>query len=255
MIKPLIIAGGILVLIFIYLRRFLIVEKGITLSSIFFRPKNLFTHEPEHHSNELTVDEIIPSSKDVNPKDVVKADSLVKKADAFASKADLRGAEKSLISAISLDPGSVEAYKRLGMIYLRQGQYGKAEGIYRKLSATITDDPTYFSNLGMSLFSQKKLEPAKIYYKKAIELDDKRAGRFFSLGQILYELNETEEALDNFQKALSLDPNNLDYLLTLAHLYMEKEMKPEARQLLGEILLAFPDNEDAKKMMENMGEK
>lgn len=255
MIKPLIIVGGILVLCFIYLRRYLVMEKGVKLSSYFFKPKKFFSNVVEQHSHELTVDEILPTPTDLDPKNIAKADSLVKKADAFTNKGDLRGAEKSLISAISLDPGSVEAYKRLGLSYLRQSQFGKAEGIYRKLCASVTDEPSYFGNLGMALYSQKKLEDAKRFYKKAIELDDTRAGRFFSLGQILFELDELEDAFVNFKKAIELDPKNQDYLLTLAHLYMEKDMKPEAGKLLGEILISFPDNEEVKEMMKDFDSK
>lgn len=252
--RELLVVIGIGVLALIFLRRYLITEKGIHLGSLFFRPRNLFRpHEPEHAPSEVTVEEFIPSRKEMDEKNVAKADSLVKKADILMGRGDEKEAEKSLIQALSLDPSCIPAYKRLAYLYLRQGQFGKAESIYRKLIVTITDDPSLFSNLGMALYSQQKLEDAKSFYQKALELDSERAGRFFSLAQIHYELEEFERALEHFQRAVSMDPRNMDYLLTLAHFYVDRDMQSEARLLVDDILAAFPDNEEAIRMKEKLG--
>lgn len=250
--RELVIVVGIALLALIYLRRYLEVEKGIKVGTLFFRPKNLFRHHVDEKPSEVTVEEFIPSRDEVDEKNVAKADSLVKKADIMMGRGDEKEAEKFLIQALALDPSCIEAYKRLAYLYLRQGQFGKAESIYRKLIVTITDDPTLFSNLGMALFSQQKLEDAKSFYKKALELDKERPGRFFSLAQIHYELEEFEEALDHFRRAVDMDPRNLEYLLTLAHFYVDREMPGEARTLLDELLLVFPENEDALKMRDDL---
>lgn len=251
--REFVIIVGVALLAFIFLRRYLEIEKGIKLGSIFFRPKNLFRHHPaEEKPSEVTVEEFIPSREEVDEKHVVKADSLVKKADIVMGRGDEQEAEKFLIQALSLDPSCIEAYKRLAYMYLRQGQFGKAESIYRKLIVTVTDDPALFSNLGMALFSQQKLAEAKGFYKKSLELDKERPGRFFSLAQIHYELEEFEDALDHFRRAVDMDPRNLEYLLTLAHFYVDRDMPGEARVILDEILIAFPENEMAIKMRESL---
>jgi tetratricopeptide (TPR) repeat protein len=249
MIRTIVILSSTAILIFIYLRRYLALEKGTSLSKLLFRPKNLFRHHEEEEEKEVTAAEFMPSSKDVDPKDLAKVDSFINKADILIKKGDFKDAEKYLIQALALDPGSIETHKRLGLLYLRQEQFGKAESIYRKLVVTVTDDPVFFSNLGMALYSQKKLAEAKDFYKKAIELDSDRPGRFFSLGQIYYELEEFDEALKHFKRAISMDPANLDYLLTLAHFYIDRDMKGEARRLLDDILVAFPDCEEAKNLL------
>lgn len=250
MVKTIIILSGTAILLFIYLRRYLALEKETSLSQIFFRPKNLFRHnEQEEKGQEVTVSEFMPPKKDIDPTDLAKADSCINKSDIVINKGDFKEAEKYLIQALALDPSSIEAHKRLGLLYLKQEQFSKAENIYRKLIVTVTDDPVFFSNLGMALYSQKKLDEAKDFYKKAIELDAKRAGRFFSLGQIHYELEEFDEALKNFKRAIAMDSKNLDYLLTLAHFYVDRKMESEARQVLNEILVDFPDCEEAKAML------
>ncbi|MEZ4087423.1 MAG: tetratricopeptide repeat protein [Candidatus Gracilibacteria bacterium] len=253
--KDLVIIGGILVLGLIFLRRYLEVEKGIKVFELFFRPKNLFRHHggPEKPS-EVTVEEFIPSREEVDEKNVAKADSLVRKAEIALKKGDDAEGKKALIQALALDPSCIEAYKKLAFLYLRDGEFGKAETVYKKLVVSISDDPMMLSNLGLALFSQDKLEEAKTYYKKALELDMERPGRFFSLGQIHYALEEFEDAAKMFRRAADMDPGNIDYMLTLAHLYVERELVGEARNLIDEVLNIDPENEEAlamKKMMDS----
>lgn len=252
MTKLILIAASVAILSFIFLRRYLAVEKNISLSGIFFKTKSWSKHVPDTESHDLTAEEMIPQPEDVDEKKRVKADILVRKSDAYLAKGDARQAEKLLIQTLALDPSAVEAYKRLGVLYLHQQQFTKAENIYRKLIFTFHDEPTFLSNLGMALYSQGNLEEAKKFYKKAVELDSERVGRIFSLGQIHYELKELEDALDYIQKAVNIDPGNVDYLLTLAQLYVDVEMINEARQLAEDIVRSHPDNEDIRKVLEDL---
>jgi tetratricopeptide (TPR) repeat protein len=246
---------GILVLGVIFGRRFLILEHGVSLKSLLFRKKNIFRHVEHEETSKLTVDEMLPSPETVNPKDRAKADSLVRKAEIGLTRGTLKESEQLLIKALALDPSSVEAHNKLGLIYLQQGLFGKAESLYRKLTLTLSNEPAYFGNLGMALYSQGKLEDAKVSYKRAMELDATRPGRFFSLGRIFTELNEVEEAIAHLKKAVEMDSKNLDYLLTLAQLYVDKHLLVEAKQLLGEILLISPDNEMALLLMDKAREE
>lgn len=251
--KILIIILALAALAVVFWRRYLLTEKGASFRTL-LRGKKSFhifhKHEkitPEKF--EVTAGEILPPKESVDGKCVAKAAILFKKAEILFGKGDLKAAEKTLIQNISLDPSSTEAYNKLGLIYLRQSQFRKAENIYRKLILTVSTDPAYFSNLGMALYSQGKAADAKGYYKKAIELDSGRAGRFFSLGQILHELGEVEDALAHLKKAIEMEPRNLDYLLSLANFYIDRNMPDDARHLLGEILALFPNNEMAQEML------
>ena len=255
MIQALIILLGIGILSVIFMRRYMQVEKGVSSSLMSHRRglMNNLNRFLEKEDFEVTMDELIPEAATIDPKDVGKADSLLKRADAYMQKGDLRNGAKLMIQSLSLDPSNREAYHKLGLLYLRQGKFGKAEMMYRKLIMSAQNDPVFLSNLGLALYQQKKLEEAKGFYQQAIELDDSRAGRFFSLGQILIELGEFEQALDHLRKAVAMDPRNLDYLLTVAQFYIDREMMPEARQLLGEILALAPDSEIAIELMKRAG--
>ncbi len=257
MIQLLIILAGIVVLGLIFVRRYMMVEKGaasLPSFSLLGGKKrsvwNLLRFHKDHKDKvEVTVDEMIPEPSTVDAKSSVKANTMVKKADAALQKGDQKHGEQFLIQALSFDPSNPETYHKLGLLYLHQGQFGKAENMYQKLVVSGQNDPVYFSNLALALYQQKKLEGAKSHYKKAIELDAARPGRFFSLGQVLKEMNELQEAVEHFKKAVDMDPKNLDYLLTLAEAYGEAGMPDDARALLGEILAAFPDNAIAQEMM------
>jgi len=238
----------------IFLGRYMHLEKGVSLGAVFFRKKHVVHIAKEPETAEVTVEEMIPSQDKVDPKNVSKADSLVKRAESQLAKGEAREAEKLLIQALSLDPGAIDAYNKLGLIYLHEGQFNKAENIYNKLVVAVLDEPAFFSNLGMALYSQGKLEEAKSHYKKAIELDNGRAGRFFSLAQILRELGELDEAVEHFRKAVEMEPRNFDFMLTLAELYLERGMDAEGRQLLGAIILLDPDNEMALALMKKASE-
>lgn len=250
---------GTLVLVFIFMRRSALVEKG-TFTLPFWR-RNLQKFHPvaesagaaHGHDTEITIQEMIPAAETIHPRHALKAKALMRRAEAFIEKGDSRNAEKTLIQAISLDPSLCDAYNALGLLYLKQQQFGKAEMVYHKLVVAKPEEASYFSNLGLALYHQGKLAEAKSSYEKALALDQGRAGRFFSLGKILQELNEFEQALQHFQKALLMEPQNIDYLLTLAQFYNDRGLKDESRKILAEVLTAVPQNEIAQAMMKELG--
>lgn len=264
MIPFLIIVIGAVILGSIFLRRYMMVEKGIASFSIISilggRKKSFldllhFHGHSDRNDNstlELVIEEMIPDASTIDAKKSAKANILIKKADADLAHGDQLHAEKHLIQALALDPSRVETYSKLGLLYLHQGQFSKAENMYQKLIASSQEDPVYYSNLAVALYQQQKLEAAKTNYKKAIELDSSRAGRFFSLAQVLKELGELHEAIENFKKAIEMDPKNMDYLLTLAQVYIDGGMAAEARELLGDILMADPGNEMAGEMLKKL---
>ena len=248
--KTFILIAGIALLIAIFIRRYVMVMKGSTAGTSFLKHRDILHFFHDSRDFEVTADEILPSAENVSPKSVAKATLLFKKAEMHMERGELQQAEKTLIQALSLNPAFSDAYNKLGLIYLSQQQFGKAENIYRKLILSESNEPIFFSNLGMALYGQKKLDEAKNFYKKALELDSSRSGRFFSLGQICNELNHLEEAVEHLRKAVEMEPRNMNYLLALAQLYIDGKKLAEAKKLLGEILLVSPRNEDALKMME-----
>ncbi len=244
-----IVITGLILLSIILLRAYFRVEKGMTLSTAIFGQKRIFRHPPESNGFEVTADELLLPQDQINSKNVLKSEILLKKAEVQMNKGNFKEVEKIIIQSISLNPASVEAFNKLGLIYLHQQQWSKAENIFSKLSVSVSSEPAYFSNLALALYGQKKLEEAKTAYKKAIELDNTRPGRFFSLAQINSELNELEEAEQNFLLALELDPRNLDYQLSLAHFYADHQRKSDALNMLDKIFVLNPNEPNAHELL------
>ena len=243
---------AVMFLFLIFARRYYILEKGHLFGKMVLKKGFNWPSRMNKEDHEVTIKELIPDLSSVDPKLVVKGVNFFKKAELELKRGNLGEAEKLYIKSLSLNPSQTEAHAKLGMLYLNQEQYPKAELIYRKLVLAIVDDPVYFSNLGLSLFQQEKYAEAKEFYEKAIELDSTRAGRFYSLARINHLLGDIDNAFFNIEKALTLDPDNLDYGLTLAHWYVEKGMTADAHKLIQTIQKHWPDNEDAKELLERM---
>ena len=255
MIRLLISIVCLLALMLIFTRRYFLLEKGVNIFSFIKKRSLIQEAKPEEQGDslEITFEEMIPPGDDVPQKNRSRADTLVRRAGIYMNKGNLKSAARSLIEALSLDPSSIGAHETLALVFLKQGFFGKAENIYKKLILTVVDDAAYLSNLAFALFSQAKHEEAKNYYLRALELDNSRAGRFFSLAQVHRELREFEEAINNFRRAIEMDPRNIDYLLTLAQFYIEINQFADAKQLLVELMLADPDNEIAKDLLNKIG--
>jgi tetratricopeptide (TPR) repeat protein len=254
MTKLVFILLGILILAVIFIRRYQILEYGFSPFEFLkqAKKKNIFhfvSQKPDEGKFEITVEEMIPTKENIHHKNRSKADTLKRRADIFLEKGDFMSAEKYLIQALIFDPSNHELYHKLGLLFLSQERFGKAEMMYRKLIVSGFIEPSYYSNLALALYQQRKLAEAKSFYEKALEMDQTRPGRFFSLGQVSYELQEFEEALRHFLKALEMDPENLDYLITISQLHIDQNNPQQAHQFLTRILMIAPEHRLAQEMM------
>ena len=131
--------------------------------------------------------------------------------------------------------------------------YGAAAALFKRLLES-TEDPVYYSHLGLALYKQSSFEEAKYAYQKAVELDPKRAARFVSLAQVYKSLGLFEHSIVALNKAIEIDQENLDFLLFLSSLQIELKNYKEAREVLGRILELSPKNLDARKMLKDIEE-
>ncbi len=249
MIETIIIIVCSLVLAFIFFHRWHLQKKINLFGKMGIKVENLLAKKLEKEDHEVTVKEMIPDPTSIEPKLVIKGESFYKRAEQALRKGDLKEAEKLLIQSISMNPSHVEAHARLGSIYLKLEQHGKAELFFRKLVVARPDEAVYHSNLGLALFNQERLQESREFYEKAVELDDKRAGRFFSLARVNYALGEYEKAFEFIHRALELDSANIDYGLTLASWYLEKDLVQEAKTILEAIVCNWPENQNAIEML------
>lgn len=176
------------------------------------------------------------------------------KADAHLSRNEFDEALPLLLAVIAAEPDHLEAHHKLGLSYLKQGDFPQAELYFSKL-VNLKQDPVYFSNLGAALYQQQRLVEAAEAYENAIALDDKRGERLQSLGQVYYELGEDEKALHYFERASRRKPKDVELKLILADYYERLVRLEEAIETLEGILELDPYNEEVKKRLKLLQKK
>ncbi|MBN1494698.1 tetratricopeptide repeat protein [Candidatus Peregrinibacteria bacterium] len=167
-------------------------------------------------------------------------------------KGDMEEAEKKLIQVTALDENFTDALHKLGMIYLKQDQFGKAEAIFKQLIYGGENDAVFFSNLGRALYEQKKYEEALEAYLKAIDLDATRPGRFVSAAEVYRRLDNKEKAAEMYKKAIELDERNIDYLLVFAQFLIDDGKIEQAKENIAKVTEFDPENETANEMMKEI---
>lgn len=248
----------VVVLVGIYIRRYYISEKGIYLEKALARKfsssasRIYIPHKgnKKHDSGEEAErpERKAPSHAPKSVPKSIEAKMLYSKAMIFYERGELDEAEKKLIQVTSLDNNFTDAIHRLGLIYLKQAQFSKAEALFKQLISQIEHDAVYHSNLGRALYEQEKFEEALESYLKSIEIDSSRPGRFVSTAEVYRQLGNKEKARKMYEAALNLDPSNIDYLLTYAHFLIEEKDSVKAQFYLDKVLKIQPDNAVALEM-------
>lgn len=176
------------------------------------------------------------------------------KADTHLSRSEFDEAEPLLLAVIEADPSHLEAHHKLGLMFMKKGDFPQAELYFSKL-VNLKQDPVYFSNLGASLYQQQRLIEAAEAYENAISLDDRRAERLQSLGQVYFELGEDEKALHYFERAARRKPKDVELKLILADFYERMVRLDEAIEVLEGVLDLDPYNDEVKKRVRMLKKK
>ena len=128
----------------------------------------------------------------------------------LASTGNLAFAERAVDTfqqIVAADDQNPEAYSRLGVAYMHQGEYGKsveAHDIAIGINSKVT---LYWLNRGWMYYRRSFYEEAAIDYAHAISNtqvtnDALNAFDYLRYGFALQKLNRCQEAIENFNKAL-----------------------------------------------------
>ncbi len=131
---------------------------------------------------------------------------------------NLEGAEQKCIGIIALDHKNIDAYKKLGQVYLEQKNY---ENAYQTFSHIL------------------KLEPNDVE-------------TLIDLGSLHKQRGENEEALANFRRAAEIEPTspkNLDFLIDISIIVKNKDL---AEEILKKLREANPENQKLAEFEERI---
>lgn len=117
---------------------------------------------------------------------------------------------------------------RQAIEYHQQGDFDKAEQIYRHILETVPQQPDVLNLLGLIAQTKNIHQEAINLFYQAIQSDSKRPQFYFNLGISLHLWNKPYEALEAFEKSASLDANIKETWLEIGNLYKELGQKEKA---------------------------
>jgi len=170
-------------------------------------------------------------------------------------KGDMNLAIMEYKKAIAIEPLSVEVYTRLGGLYMRRGEYEKAQEAFNQVSqlskgsgavpkaveeaekmpSVIALEQNYNRaasncNLGIAYLYQGKLKEAERAFLEAINIHPQHVEAYSNLGLTYSKQNKFMEAENSYLKALEIEPNRIEALTNLAYLYLRAGKVSEAEE-------------------------
>ncbi len=155
-----------------------------------------------------------------NPPSKPSKEQLINQAFKFHSQGNISEAAKYYQIFINEGFEDYRIFSNYGIILNLQGKLEEAEILLRKAIELKSNFADAHSNLGNTLRGLGKLEEAEIFQLKAIKLKPNLADAHYNLGNILKDLGKLQEAEFAYRKAINLRPdfasayNNLGAILS-----------------------------------------
>ena len=184
---------------------------------------------------------------DSNKKSEIKIKNLLKEAQEILESGDLQKAELQYLSAIKIDPGSIDAYKGLGNVYIKTQEWEQSRETFEHVIKHWPQDGESFASLAIIEEQTGDLEKAKNHFLHALSIDNEIASYHIGLSDLYLRLSDREKALSSLQKAQAIEPNNpkiLDQLFNVSILVSNKEL---AEEVLEKIKKSNPDHGKLKE--------
>jgi superkiller protein 3 len=111
--------------------------------------------------------------------------------------------------AVDKDPTYYPAYNNIGYILLlrKDDSVGAIEAFQRAVHFK-SDSAISYTNWGLALEMQDKLDEAIEHYRRATEVDPGYANGYIALAEALLDQDKREEALENYRLAKQLSPQS-----------------------------------------------
>lgn len=172
---------------------------------------------------------------------------------------------KEYLGAIEADNRIEEAYTNLGLIYLAQKSFSKAQEAFTKALELKPNTLNSLNGLGSILYARGKTEEAMEKWKKTLEIDPNFASAHFNIG-VAQELGkDNTAAIQSFFQAYEAgerqgkDNNAISVMAEsyyhIGSIYNKMNHQAQAQILLKQAIQMLPDAEfvrDAKKQLAAM---
>jgi Tfp pilus assembly protein PilF len=142
---------------------------------------------------------------------------------------------------------TADAYYKLGIFYLENGNYRQAISEFRRALDMNPDDPNYYFSMGTAYSLEGEDEAAIKELKTALRLDPKYSEAHNNLGYIYAKKKRWAEAIAEFKAALANPDYGRPYSphLNLAQCYLEQGDLETSIEEYRQALNSKPDSEIA----------
>lgn len=168
-------------------------------------------------------DDLDQEIKSENETDKEKVDRLSNELTSVDNDSDFDKQEKILISIIGTDSKNIDAFEKLGDLYMSN----------RKNSDAIE---AYSHILKLLDYSDS----------------DRQAKIYFNLSLVCKQDHRYEKSLENIDKAIELSPNNPRYLDTMFDLSIIAKNKTKAKEMYDKLFSVNPENKKLPSMKERL---
>ncbi|HET6587336.1 MAG TPA: sulfotransferase [Oleiagrimonas sp.] len=151
-----------------------------------------------------------------------------------------------LMRALKIAPECIDAWRMLGMLDHRAGQYDEAISRFRRAVEIAPGDVMAHMGLGIVLHDHGKFDAALAAFERACELAPDSAACWFNLGKALRSRDDAvARACEALQHALACNPRHVPARLTLADVLVSVGDVEGAVPHYRKVLLEEPANDRA----------
>jgi tetratricopeptide (TPR) repeat protein len=172
-------------------------------------------------------------------------------------------AEESYKRAIELDPGLVEAWVGLGILYWERGKYELAR---QHLATALELQPRHpkakdylkltqqklaqeYLAQGIAFYKSGQWEQAGMKFRSAIRSDPQLGEAYLELGRLYLDQQQYQPALDNLQQALGIMPEAGVVWKHLGRAYLGLYEYNQARKALQRSLMLNPGDQEGERLL------
>ena len=158
-------------------------------------------------------------------------------------------AKAAFQQAVDLDPGYSDAYNNLGILYMQDKEYSKAEASFHQA----LQNPLYLTpekalvNLGKVMEAKDNSAAAEQYYRQAIKYKPAFVQAYYNLGMLFYHTDRFTQATTAFERATALAPRWPQVWLRYGMSLKKTGKFEKARAAFRKVLEVSPQTEVAKQ--------
>lgn len=146
-------------------------------------------------------------------------------------------------------PDHVDALHFSGVLAHQRGQSGLAIARIERSLALAPTRADWYSNLGIVLRDQLRIDDAIAQFRRAIALDPRHADAMSNLGVVLRQRGDLHEAEASYRAAIEVAPNHMDAYTNLGLLLKATGRTREAVVCLCKVLTLRPKHPEARRVL------